>query len=292
VTALRRTEQSSAAARRLAHRGGGDVRDESRQCDRRADTHEAPGCRRARGQGITTGIFQRRTVRKSGRGSACGSRAAARTALHPPDESAQAAPWARRCHGAGRSPTVAIPAQSGDRSASGKNSARPARIAHNGEGPHGGGGQASHQSTGAETMLDCGSFNPWSHHVAHRRRTASHAAHSLRRHAGAGADDRARAQARPGGPVVAGAGLAKDHARGAKLRYPGESLATVAARIDLLVWISDDPHKALRHLARTATGWRRAALLRTAARVVCAGPGRAARHARCRRHELTLAHPA
>jgi hypothetical protein len=46
-------------------------------------------------------------------------------------------------------------------------------------------------------------------------------------------------------------------ARGEPLRYPGESLKTVAARLDLLVWISADPIKALAHLARRARGWRR-----------------------------------
>jgi hypothetical protein len=38
--------------------------------------------------------------------------------------------------------------------------------------------------------------------------------------------------------------------KGHKLRYPGESLAAVAARIERWVWISDDPLAALRHMAR------------------------------------------
>ena len=59
-------------------------------------------------------------------------------------------------------------------------------------------------------------------------------------------------------------GLARAHARGEKLRYPGESFATVAARIDLEVWLSHDPHRALRHLARQARGHRRARLGRAA----------------------------
>ncbi|MDX2233303.1 MAG: hypothetical protein NW200_02280 [Hyphomonadaceae bacterium] len=53
-------------------------------------------------------------------------------------------------------------------------------------------------------------------------------------------------------------GLAEMCANGEKLRYPGESLATVAARIDLYAWIAFDPPAAARHLARRATGWRRA----------------------------------
>lgn len=38
--------------------------------------------------------------------------------------------------------------------------------------------------------------------------------------------------------------------RGRQLRYPGESLDAVAARIERWVWISDDPLAALRHMAR------------------------------------------
>ena len=59
-------------------------------------------------------------------------------------------------------------------------------------------------------------------------------------------------------------GLARAHARGEKLRYPGESLDIVAARIDLEVWLSHDPHRALRHLARRARGHRRLRLGRAA----------------------------
>jgi len=46
--------------------------------------------------------------------------------------------------------------------------------------------------------------------------------------------------------------------RGRKLRYRGESLDTVAARIRLIVWIAHDPVKALRYLAVRTRGWKRA----------------------------------
>lgn len=42
------------------------------------------------------------------------------------------------------------------------------------------------------------------------------------------------------------------------LRRPGESLATVAARIDLIVWIAHDPLAALRTRVRRMRGWKRA----------------------------------
>jgi hypothetical protein len=46
--------------------------------------------------------------------------------------------------------------------------------------------------------------------------------------------------------------------RGYKLRYPGESLAAVAARIERWVWISENPLAALRHMARRMRGRSRA----------------------------------
>jgi hypothetical protein len=46
--------------------------------------------------------------------------------------------------------------------------------------------------------------------------------------------------------------------RGRRLRAPGDSLETVAARIDLVVWIARTPTKALRHLALQLRGWKRA----------------------------------
>jgi hypothetical protein len=59
------------------------------------------------------------------------------------------------------------------------------------------------------------------------------------------------------GLILLARDLERMHQRGEPLRYPGESLATVAARLDLLVWISDDPIKALRHLGRRVRGPRR-----------------------------------
>jgi hypothetical protein len=85
--------------------------------------------------------------------------------------------------------------------------------------------------------------------------------------------------------------LAKDldamHARGERLRAPGESLATVAARLDLLVWISADPVKAWRHLARRVRGWRRG---RSLGRV--APPSFAPARTRCAQLPSVFAAPA
>ncbi len=52
-------------------------------------------------------------------------------------------------------------------------------------------------------------------------------------------------------------GLEMMRARGEKLRRPGESLATVYARIDLMAWLALDPFAALKHLGRRARGWTR-----------------------------------
>lgn len=49
-------------------------------------------------------------------------------------------------------------------------------------------------------------------------------------------------------------GLEKMRARGKRLRYPGESLATVYARIDLMAWLAVDPFAALKHLGRRLRG--------------------------------------
>jgi hypothetical protein len=46
--------------------------------------------------------------------------------------------------------------------------------------------------------------------------------------------------------------------RGRRLRAPGETLETVAARIDLIVWIARTPARAYRHLALQLRGWKRA----------------------------------
>lgn len=45
---------------------------------------------------------------------------------------------------------------------------------------------------------------------------------------------------------------------GYKLRYPGEGLDAIGARIARWVWISDDPLAALRHMARRMRGRARA----------------------------------
>ena len=55
-------------------------------------------------------------------------------------------------------------------------------------------------------------------------------------------------------------GLAMDREAGCLLRYPGETLADVAARIDLYVWLAQDPYAARRHIARTARGRQRVQL--------------------------------
>ena len=55
-------------------------------------------------------------------------------------------------------------------------------------------------------------------------------------------------------------GLADMHAEGGRLRYPGETLAVVAARLDLMAWLAFDPFAARTHLARGLRGWRRARL--------------------------------
>ena len=60
-------------------------------------------------------------------------------------------------------------------------------------------------------------------------------------------------------------GLAQDHKKGCLLRYPGETLADVAARIDLYVWLAQDPRAALRHMARTSRGCQREMLSKYAA---------------------------
>ncbi len=49
-------------------------------------------------------------------------------------------------------------------------------------------------------------------------------------------------------------GLEKMRVRGKRLRYPGESLATVYARIDLMAWLAVDPFAALKHLGRRVRG--------------------------------------
>ncbi|MDX2235134.1 MAG: hypothetical protein NW200_11620 [Hyphomonadaceae bacterium] len=59
-------------------------------------------------------------------------------------------------------------------------------------------------------------------------------------------------------------GLAEMQRDGERLRYPGEGLSVVAARIDLMVWLAFDPFAARRHLSRTARGWRRARLGKSA----------------------------
>jgi hypothetical protein len=46
--------------------------------------------------------------------------------------------------------------------------------------------------------------------------------------------------------------------RGILLRRPGEDLAIVAARIDLVVWIAHDPLAALKTRVRRMRGWKRA----------------------------------
>jgi hypothetical protein len=46
--------------------------------------------------------------------------------------------------------------------------------------------------------------------------------------------------------------------RGILLRRPGEDLAAVAARIDLVIWIAHDPLGALKTRVRTMRGWKRA----------------------------------
>jgi hypothetical protein len=48
------------------------------------------------------------------------------------------------------------------------------------------------------------------------------------------------------------------HRRGRRFWYPGESLATAAARVELVLWISQNPAKAHRHLALQLRGWKRA----------------------------------
>ena len=45
--------------------------------------------------------------------------------------------------------------------------------------------------------------------------------------------------------------------RGWRLRYDGETDATVAARLDTLNWIARDPDKAARHLSRRLRGVKR-----------------------------------
>ncbi len=49
-------------------------------------------------------------------------------------------------------------------------------------------------------------------------------------------------------------GLEMMQARGEKLRRPGESLATVYARIDLMAWLALDPFAALKHMGRRLRG--------------------------------------
>ena len=53
-------------------------------------------------------------------------------------------------------------------------------------------------------------------------------------------------------------GLSEMCARGERLRYPGESHATMAARIDLHAWLAFDPFAARKHLSRGFRGWKRA----------------------------------
>jgi hypothetical protein len=50
--------------------------------------------------------------------------------------------------------------------------------------------------------------------------------------------------------------------RGRRFRYPGESFARAAARLDLVLWIAVAPSKALRHLTRRFRGLARARHLR------------------------------
>lgn len=66
-------------------------------------------------------------------------------------------------------------------------------------------------------------------------------------------------------------GLSLTWKRGGRLRYPGEDLATVAARIDMHAWMAFDPVAALKHLARRARGHRR---MRCTAVAPCSAPAR------------------
>ncbi len=69
-------------------------------------------------------------------------------------------------------------------------------------------------------------------------------------------------------------GLEMMRARGEKLRRPGESLATVYARIDLMAWLALDPFAALKHLGRRLRGWTRMrclCVLAPAGVAACAG---------------------